>query len=229
MVSVRSPRERRWRGEDTVIHTLSDPSEDIPRIVLKPKLRAPAPRPEQLVRRKLLDLLRNGLDTKVSVISAPTGYGKSTLLAHWRQAEEAEVAFAWVSLDEQDNDPARLWRHIVEALRQAVPEERNFGADVLVGLGAVGQQLVGTTLSMLINELAELPHRVVLLLDDYQFVTEWETHESVAFIVEHIPENLHLIISSRSDPPLPLGRLRARGELAEIRTEELAFTEEEAE
>ena len=96
-------------------------------------------------------------------------------------------------------------------------------------LGAVGQKLVGTTLSMLINELAELPHRIVLLLDDYQFVTEWETHESVAFFVEHLPENVHLIISSRSDPPLPLGRLRARGELAEIRTEELAFTEEEAE
>ena len=164
----------------------------------------------------------------MSVLSAPTGYGKTTLLAHWRQVEEAEVLFAWVSLDEQDNDPARLWRHIVEALRRAVPEDQDFGADVLVGLGAVGQKLVGTTLSMLINEVAELPHRIVLLLDDYQFVTEWETHESVAFFVEHLPENLHLIISSRSDPPLPLGRLRARGELAEIRTEELAFTEEEA-
>jgi len=177
----------------------------------------------------LLELLHNALECRVSVLSAPTGYGKTTLLAHWRQVEEAEVAFAWVSLDEQDNDPARLWRHIVEALRRAVPEDQEFGADVLVGLGAVGQKLVGTTLSMLINVLAELPHRIVLLLDDYQFVTEWETHESVAFFVEHLPENLHLIISSRSDPPLPLGRLRARGELAEIRTEELAFTEEEAE
>src|SRR5215213_18474 len=179
MVSVRSPRERRWRGEDTVIHALSDPSEDSPRIVLKPKLQTPAPRPEQLVRRKLLDLLRNGLDTKVSVISAPTGYGKSTLLAHWRQREEAEVPFAWVSLDEQDNDPIRLWRHIVEALRQAVPEEEN-------------------------------------------------SHETVAFFVEHLPENVHLVVSGRSDPPLPLGRLRARAEMNEIRTEQLAFSEEEA-
>src|SRR5215207_1490529 len=227
MVIVRSPRERRWRGEDTVIHALSDPSEDSPRIVLKPKLRAPAPRPEQLVRRKLLDLLRNGLDTRVSVMSAPTGYGKTTLLAHWRQVEEAELPFAWVSLDEQDNDPIRLWRHILEALRRVVPEE-DFGADVLVGLSAAGEGFVGITLPTLINELAELPHKVVLVLDDYQFVTEKDVHESVTFFVDHLPENAHLVISSHSDPPLPLGRLRARAEMNEIRTQELAFTEEEA-
>src|SRR5215208_3641819 len=227
MVSVRSPRERRWRGEDTVIHALSDPSEDSPRIVLKPKLQAPAPRPEQLVRRKLLDLLRNGLDTKVSVISAPAGYGKTTLLAQWGQVEEAEVPFAWVSLDEQDNDPVRLWRHIVEALRQAVPEE-DFGADVIVGMSAAGQKLLQAPLPMLINELAELPHQVEVVLDDYQFVTEGDSHESVAFFLEHLPENVHLVISSRTYPPLPLGRLRARGELNEIRAEQLAFSEEEA-
>jgi LuxR family maltose regulon positive regulatory protein len=168
------------------------------------------------------------LDCKVSVISAPAGYGKTTLLAHWRRVEEAEVPFAWLSLDEQDNDPIRLWRHIVEALRQILPEEEGFGADVLVGMSAVGQRFVETTLSMLINRLAELPHPVVLVLDDYQFVTGEVSHNSVAFFVEHLPENVHLVISGRSDPPLPLGALRARAEMNEIRTEELAFTEEEA-
>ena len=158
----------------------------------------------------MLELLRNALDCKVSVISAPTGYGKTTLLAHWRQVEEAEMPFAWVSLDEQDNDPIRLWRHIVEALRRVVPEEEYFGADVLVGMSAVGQRFVGITLPRLINELAELPHPVVLVLDDYQFVTEEDSHETVAFFLEYLPENVHLVISSRSDPPLPLGRLRAR-------------------
>ena len=177
----------------------------------------------------MFELLQNALDLKVSIISAPTGYGKTTLLAHWRQVEEAEVPFAWVSLDEQDNDPIRLWRHIVEALRRAVPEEEDFGADVLVGMSAVGQEFVGTTLPTLINELAELPYQVVVVLDDYQFVTEEDAHESVAFFVEHVPENVHLVISSRTDPPLPLGRLRARGEMNEIRTEQLAFSEEEAE
>jgi LuxR family transcriptional regulator, maltose regulon positive regulatory protein len=186
------------------------------------------PRPEHVVRRRLLDLLRDALDFKLTVISAPTGDGKTTLLAHWRCIEEADVPFAWVSLDEQDNDPTRLWRHIVEALRRVVPEDENFGADVLVGMGAVRERFVETTLPMLINELAELPHRAVLVLDDYQFVTEEDVHESVAFFMEHLPENVHLVISSRSDPPLPLARLRARGEMNEIRTEQLAFSEEEA-
>src|SRR5215204_642905 len=159
----------------------SNPGVDPPRIVLKPKLRAPLPRPEHVVRRRLLDLLRDALDFKLTIISAPTGYGKTTLLAHWRQVAEADLPFAWVSLDEQDNDPIRLWRHIIESLRRAVPGEENFGADVLVGLSAVGQKFVGTTLSTLINELAELSDQVVLVLDDYQFVTEEDAHEAVAF------------------------------------------------
>jgi LuxR family transcriptional regulator, maltose regulon positive regulatory protein len=227
MVSVRSSRWRRWR-EETVIHASSDPSVDPPRIVLKPKLRAPLPRPDHVVRRGLLELLRNALDFNVSVISAPTGYGKTTLLAHWRQVEEAKMPFAWVSLDEQDNDPIRLWSHIVESLRRVLPEEEDFGADVLVGMSAVGQQFFNIMLPKLINEIAELSHPVVLVLDDYQFVTGEDSHKSVAFFVEHLPENIHLVISGRSDPPLPLGRLRTIGELNEIRTEQLAFSEEEA-
>src|SRR5215211_5533069 len=205
----------------------SNASADPPRIVLKPKLQAPLPRPEHVVRRSLLDLLRNALDFKVSVVSAPTGLGKTTLLAHWRQVEEADVPFAWISLDEQDNDPIRLWRHIVEALRGAVPDEEGFGADVLVGMGSAGQGFAEITLPTLINEVAELPHRVAVVLDDYQYIGAGDAHVTVAYFLEHLPENLHLVVSSRSDPPLPLGRLRAMWELNEIRTEELAFTQEE--
>jgi LuxR family maltose regulon positive regulatory protein len=113
-------------------------------------------------------------------------------------------------------------------LRRVVPEEEGFGADILVGMSAGGQGIVEAILPTLINALAELPQRVVLVLDDYQFVTGEDSHESVSFFVEHLPENVHLIISSRSDPSLPLGRLRARGEMNEIRTEQLAFSEEEA-
>jgi LuxR family maltose regulon positive regulatory protein len=215
-------------------------------------LRAPTPRPEQLVRTRLLELLGEAVERKVSLISAPAGYGKSTLLAQWLQAQDASLAFAWISLDEQDNDPVRMWRHIVEALHRVAPEEEGFGADVLVGMSAVGnelveivfpmlinelaelplnaveQKLVQLALPMLINELAELPHRVVVVLDDYQLITEGECHESVAFFVEHLPANVHLVLSSRIDPPLALGRWRARGEMMEIRTEQLAFSEEEA-
>jgi LuxR family maltose regulon positive regulatory protein len=180
------------------------------------------------VRRGLLEFLHEALERKVSVISAPTGYGKTTLLAHWRQVEEADLSFAWVSLDEQDDDPVRLWRHIVESLRRVLPEE-DFGADVLTRMSAVGQSYLEATLPTLINEIAELPYQVVLVLDDYQSISAGEVHESVTFFVEHLPENFHLVISSRSDPPLPLGRWRARGEMNEIRTQELAFSEEEAE
>ena len=214
--------------ERTVTHAWSDISVDPSRIVLKPKLRAPVPRPEQLVRRALLELLRSSVGRKISVISASTGYGKTTLLAQWRQVEQPDLPFAWVSLDEQDNDPIRLWRHIVAALRRVLPGGEDFGDDVLLGMSAAGESLAGTALATLINELAKLPQRVVLVLDDYQFVTERAPHESIAFFVEHLPENVHLVVSSRTDPSLPLGRLRAMGEMTEIRTEQLAFSEEDA-
>lgn len=188
-------------------------------------------RPEQLARPGLQRLLRLTSDCKVTLVSAPAGYGKTTLLTQWREAEKANLSFAWVSLDEQDNDPARLWRHIVEALRRVTPQgapREDFGAGFLVGMNAAGQRLSEITLPMLINELAEWPQRVVVVLDDYQFVIEDDALASVAFFIEHLPNNVHLVLSSRSDPQLPLGRLRARGEITEIRTEQLAFSEEEA-
>jgi LuxR family transcriptional regulator, maltose regulon positive regulatory protein len=200
-----------------------DPS----RLVLASKLRAPTPRSEQVIRPRLLEILGNTIDRKITLVSAPAGYGKTTLLAQWSHAVGDSLSFAWLSLDEQDNDPIRLWRHIVEALHLAAPEE-DVGADVLVGVGVAGRSLIETSLPMLINVLAALDRRLILVLDDYQFVTNEECHESVAFFVEYLPENVHLVLASRSDPPLRLGRLRARGALNEIRDEQLAFSEEEA-
>src|SRR5215203_1321884 len=211
--------------------TPSDPSGGSPRIVLTPKLRPPLLRAEQLARPGLQSLLRLTSDCKLTLVSAPAGYGKTTLLTQWREAEKANLSFAWVSLDEQDNDPARLWRHIVEALRRVTPQgapSEDFGAGFLVGMNATGQRLSEITLPMLINELAEWPQQVVVVLDDYQFVIEDDALASVAFFIEHLPNNVHLVLSGRSDPQLPLGRLRARGEITEIRTEQLAFSEEEA-
>jgi LuxR family transcriptional regulator, maltose regulon positive regulatory protein len=194
-------------------------------------LRPPLLRPEQLARPGLQSLLRLTSDCKLTLVSAPAGYGKTMLLTQWRETEKANLSFAWVSLDEQDNDPARLWRHIVEALRRVTPQgapREDFGAGFLVGMNAAGQRLSEITLPMLMNELAEWPQRVVVVLDDYQFVIEDDALASVAFFIEHLPNNVHLVLSSRSDPQLPLGRLRARGEITEIRTEQLAFSEEEA-
>jgi LuxR family transcriptional regulator, maltose regulon positive regulatory protein len=201
-------------------------SADPPEIVVKPKLRAPSPRPEQLARPDLVERLEEGAGNRLTLLAAPAGYGKTTLLVQWRKVQEERKLFAWVSLDEQDNDPIRLWRHVVEAVRGVTLER--FGDDVLAGMSAGKQGLIRTALPALINKLAEIPHRVVLVFDDYQFVTEDECNESVAFFVDHLPENIHLVLSSRTDPRLPVGRLRARGQMNEIRTEELAFSEEEA-
>ena len=195
--------------------------------VVRTKLRVPSPRPEQVIRPRLFEMLEAGLERKVTLVSAPAGYGKMILLSQWLTSNETNGAFAWVSLDEQDNDPIRLWRHIVESLGRGVPLE-GFGAAALAALNVAGAGVVDTVLPRLVNELGEVPQKVKLVLDDYQFATEDGCRESMEFFVEHLPENFHLVLATRSDPPLRLGRLRARGELAEIRTEELAFTEREA-
>ena len=209
------------------MNSSGEPDVDPLRLILKPKLRAPMPRHGQVIRPRLLELLGNASNRRITLVSAPAGYGKTTLLAQWLQAGDAGLSIAWVSLDEQDNDPVRLWRHIVEALRRVVPEE-DFGADILEGMSVTGRRLIETSLPKLVNGLTELSCEVVLVLDDYQLVTEDDCHASVAFFVEHLPGNAHLVLSSRTDPPLPLGRWRARGEMEEIRTEQLAFSEDEA-
>ena len=175
----------------------------------------------------MLERLREASDCRLTLLSAPAGYGKTTLLAQWRRAEEAEVPFAWVSLDEQDNDPVRLWRHTVEALREVLTEE-DFGKDALMAMSAGRQELAEVALPKIINGLAEFLDPVVLVLDDYQFVNEPKCHESMVFFIEYLPDNVRLVLSSRTEPQLPVGRLRARGQMSEIRTEQLAFSEEEA-
>ena len=179
------------------------------------------------MRPRLLEFLERAPEYKISLISAPTGYGKTTLLAQWRVAVETSLPIGWVSLDEQDNDPVRLWIHIVEAVRQVELDE-DFGADALTALSSFDQNLTQITVPKLINEFAGLSHPMVVVLDDYQFVTEDRCQESIAYLLEHAPENVHLVVATRSDPLLPLGRLRARGEMNEIRTEQLAFSKEEA-
>jgi len=195
--------------------------------VIGTKLRAPSPRPEQVLRPRLLKMLDEGLEGKVTLISAPAGYGKTILLSQWLTSEAKDGSFAWVSLDEQDNHPIRLWRHIVESLGQSVPGGES-GSAVLTALSVTGARVVDTVVPMLVNKLGEVPQKVTLVLDDYQFATDDGCLESMDFFVEHLPENVHLVLATRSDPPLHLGRLRARGELSEIRTQQLAFSEAEA-
>ena|SRR5829696_7264890 len=123
--------------------------------VIGTKLRAPSPRPEQVVRPRLLKMLDEGLAGKVTLISAPAGYGKTILLSQWLNSGDKGGSFAWVALDEQDNDPIRLWRHIIESSGQSVGAE-GFGAAVLAALSVAGTRVVDTVVPMLVNELSEV-------------------------------------------------------------------------
>ena len=196
--------------------------------LLKAKLNAPLPRAEHVLRPRLLNLL-TAHSEKITLIDAPPGYGKTTLLAQWRQTEGGKLPIAWVSLDEQDNDAVRLWAHVMEAFRQIAPEEA-FGSNIFGEPDSNWKnhiETIKTRLPKLINGLTEFPQRVTLVLDDYHHIKSSECHKLITFFVEHLPETVQLIFSTRNDLPLPLGRWRAKGEVNEIRAEQLAFSEEE--
>jgi LuxR family maltose regulon positive regulatory protein len=189
-------------------------------VLLATKLHVPGPRPGFVARPRLTEALSGGL----LLVCAPAGFGKTALLADWLRSDGRPVA--WLSLDVGDNDPVRFWRHVVAALDRARP---GIGERVSPLLGPPTSSFEGLV-TVLINELAAQSgeNEIVLVLDDYHLVDARQVHASLAFLIEHLPPGLHLVLASRSDPPLPLARLRARGQLAELRTDALRFTAEEA-
>jgi hypothetical protein len=188
------------------------------------KLMAPAPRAGLLSRAGLQSLLQVGLEGKLCLVDAPAGSGKTTLLAQWRAAAGGDRV-AWVSLDEGDNDPARFWRYLVEAVRLVEP---GLGAGARAALGRQTADLYRAVLPELLNELSRVRSPLFLVLDDYHLVTNPTCHQTLTFFLDRLPASVHVALSGRTDPPLPLARMRARGELAEIRVAELQFTDEEA-
>ena len=158
----------------------------------------------------------------VVLVVAPPGFGKTMLLAQWEELDGRP--FAWVSLDRRDNDPLVLWNYLVAAIRRIEP---GFGSAVEPSLGSAGGRMLDAIVPRILNELQATGHEIVLVLDDYHWVTSPASHESIAFLVEHVPENVQLVVSSRSDPPVPFGRLRANGGLFEFRAAELGFTDAE--
>jgi LuxR family maltose regulon positive regulatory protein len=163
---------------------------------------------------------------RLVLVDAPAGFGKTTLVAQWRASTLDGRPFAWVSLDSGDNDPARLWWHVVSALQRASPEF--VSGEIVTALRAKVPDLAGTVLPMLVNELAALDEPVVLVLDDYHVISERGCHDQMAFLLLHLPLSAQMVVITRADPPLPLARLRAGGELAEVRARELRFTPPEA-
>ena len=192
--------------------------------LLLSKLVAPAPRAGLLPRAGLQSQLQDALQGKLCLVEAPAGFGKTTLLAQW-QAAAGKGRTAWVSLDEADNDPARLWAYIIEALRGVDPD---VGAAALAALARPTPDLYRAVLPGLLNDLHAIGSPLVLILDDYHLITNPTCHQTLTFLLDHLPADVHVALSGRADPPLPLARMRARGELAEIRVADLQFTDEEA-
>jgi LuxR family maltose regulon positive regulatory protein len=188
------------------------------------KLVAPAPRAELIPRDDLLSLLQASLQFKLCLVEAPAGFGKTTLLAQW-QAAAGGGRVAWVSLDEGDNDPTRFWVYVVEALRTVEP---GVGAAALDALRRPSADLYRAVLPGLLNELSRIGSPLVLVLDDHHLVTNPTCHQTLTFFLDHLPTTVHLVLASRVEPLLPVARMRARGELAELRVADLQFTGDEA-
>jgi LuxR family maltose regulon positive regulatory protein len=195
--------------------------------LLATKLFAPPPRAELVARPRLVERLNAGLDRKLTLVSAPAGYGKTTLIADWLQGQgEATLArqLAWLSLDEGDNDPARFFAYMVAALQQVDPD---IGHVAQVMLQAPQPPPPEALLTSLLNDVASMPGAFVLVLDDYHLIQTLPIHQQLAFWLQHQPPQMHLVIATREDPPLPLSRLRARGLITDIRQSDLRFRAEE--
>jgi LuxR family maltose regulon positive regulatory protein len=191
--------------------------------LLTTKLYIPPVRPELVSRPRLIERLNAGLDRKLTLVSAPAGFGKTTLLSEWAAAGERPVA--WLSLDEGDNDLVRFLAYFVAGLQT---NEGGIGETALAMHQSSQPPPLESILTTLINEIAEIPHNFALVLDDYHVIEAQPIHEALAFLIDHLPPQAHLVISGRSDPPLPLSRLRGRGQLSELRTADLRFAPDEA-
>jgi LuxR family maltose regulon positive regulatory protein len=191
--------------------------------LLKTKLRAPPGRSERVLRERLIDRLSAGVQGRLTLVSAPAGFGKTTLVTEWVQ--RAGRSFTWLSLDEHDNDPARFLTYLVAALQEIDP---GIGQAVQAMLQAPQPPAPEPLLTALANDVAATSHAFLLVLDDYHLIHTPLVHQQLAFLLAHQPSQMHLVIITREDPPLPLARLRARGHMAEIRQADLQFTVEEA-
>ena len=194
-------------------------------VLLATKLYVPGSRPGFVPRPRLAERLDDGLELGLVLVCAPAGYGKTVLLADWARGRKRPVA--WLSLDAGDNDPARFWRHTLAALDGARP---GIGERVGPLLGPPAPPSFEGLVTALLNELAAPPSadEALLVLDDYHLIDSQQVHASLGFLLEHRPPGLHVVLASRADPPLALARLRARGQLAELRAAELRFTADEA-
>ena len=192
--------------------------------MLTTKLFAPTLREKLVIRGRLFDKLSLGLTSKLALISAPAGYGKTTAVLDWLRHIVSK--YTWLSLDHNDNDPSRFLSYLVAALQKVAPELVVAVAGLMGGPQQPGFE---TLLEILINDLAKSQEQLILVLDDYHLITNKSIHAGVGFLIEYKPPALHLVLTTREDPPLALARMRVRNELTEIRASDLMFRQEETE
>src|SRR5579871_2840589 len=191
--------------------------------MLATKLYLPLPRPQLVSRPRLLERLNTGLRHKLTLISAPAGFGKTTLVSEWLAGCERPAA--WLSLDEGDNDPARFLAYLIAALQTIAP---TLGKGVLGVLQSPQPPSTEALLTTLLNDLTAIPNEFALALDDYHLIEAQPIDQALVYLVEHLPPQMHLVLATRQDPQLPMARLRARGHLTELRAADLRFTPGEA-
>src|SRR5262245_14866878 len=192
--------------------------------VTSTKLRPPLLRPGLLERNELLQTLRNGKNTGLTLVCAPAGYGKTTLLAQWEAADRADTAFVWTSLDVRDSDPMRLWSHVIGGLHLREP---SVGDESLTALAGGPNSVADSVVPLLVDELVQAPP-LVLVLEDWHAVRSPLCDETMALLVERLPTHHQIVVSTRSDPAWPIARMRAHGDLTELRARDLRISPDEA-
>lgn len=197
----------------------------MPGALLATKVYIPAPVASLVDRPRLLARLDESLrpGCRLTLLSAPPGYGKTTLVCEW--IRRGHLSSAWVSLDEGDNDPSRFLSYLVLSIRSIYPE---LGQAVLDMLQVPHLQSSDAPLTAFLNEIAAITSPFSIVLDDYHFIREDRVHQVVTYLIDHLPPQAHLVIASRADPPLPVAHLRGRGQLLELRLKDLRFTQDEA-
>src|SRR3954452_5432504 len=191
--------------------------------ILATKLYIPPPSPRVVLRPLLIERLNEGLHRKLTLIAAPAGFGKTTLVSAWVAGCDRQVA--WLSLDKGESDPILFLTYLVAALQTIAP---TIGVGVLGALQSPQPPPPASMLTALLNEITAIPDNFVLILDDYHVIDAKAVDHAITFLVEHLPPQMHLVIATREDPQLPLARLRARSQLTELRAADLRFTLDEA-
>src|SRR5215211_1343329 len=189
--------------------------------LLGTKLYIPRARSNRVPRPRLLGRLSS--TRPLTLLVAPAGFGKTTLLSDWISQSECRVT--WLSLEEGDNDPIRFWVYIIAALQKL---QADLCESALALLQSPQPPPITSILSTLINEISSFPESFSIVLDDYHLIKTQPIHEALTFLLDHLPPQMHIILTTRADPPLPIARLRARDQLTELRAEDLRFTSEEA-